>query len=924
MQHNAITRSNRIPLRFKQYSEALSNQLNNLFNRARNVNLRDSPADPTIIKLNRIRRATQSLEHALPIALDYMSKISKEKFIQNGFESFLERDVWQELEYYCFQANASADISKWACRVEEGLENLVRAHFRDPNISAPFRVAYKGISIDITKAYELPIELLFDIKTLMNNYLKVLVDSNVYLKESTLRSYILGATTDLVSLLQSEEYKKSPHKNDPLTSVLSNKKFIDPFVNSKYFLIYLKHFNPNVWGTTRSQELKDKKLVHQYAMSISPIFEGELESYVTNLLTHHPKYQYDGRVSQLSSRAYSFVRLLHYLGDDAHDVIKLIQAEGIKGLATNDYEGFKLLKNLINELPKDAPKKFTQSLYVAIEIYNNSTNDELSLCDIIPFALAYYNENNDSIDIQHLKWLYENLPAYFNNVADFHKVSLQRKDGLSLQPITIRSYVDSMSRAMQTCSPHLSCADINTLAKQGVTALIENNYAILKNVREIIQSLTKQNSISLTTGKKYQNSIDKLLEFNGLHSIPSYKVNTDLRDKHAQHIQSKASSLYSYEEVVELAFHIEQNLNVPTYSLEEKLTLHAAKIILKSGWNLTPTLELEANDIFYIDTPIHTSKTPAIRLFKRRAHYATKWDRFNIDSTDFDNEGVIAGRDVSPVFFDVLTVKRLTTVYQKSNEKLLERIFTYETVNNTGRKKIETLTMQTFSTNIARLLLKSGCSVPFSAQKIRKKGLNFIYKKVSREFKRYQKAGKHSYAAFLKYYLKHDNLEVGNTFNNALKVMADYFIRDITDQVIIVSEKPQNGKSVPNGVCVDSNNQSAVTVFKSQNRKLHQTKEIKSCADFTACLWCPYYRCVADALHVWKLLSYRDYVIADMKSSAATFDTRTQQLEQIEHLKQRVEDVLTNISKLNNSAIIEGHKLLNDFGIHKDWEMVTP
>ena len=91
-------------------------------------------------------------------------------------------------------------------------------------------------------------------------------------------------------------------------------------------------------------------------------------------------------------------------------------------------------------------------------------------------------------------------------------------------------------------------------------------------------------------------------------------------------------------------------------------------------------------------------------------------------------------------------------------------------------------------------------------------------------------------------------------------------------------------------------------------------------ADFNACLWCPFYRCVADALHVWKLLSYRDFVVADMENSAATFDSITEQLENIEQLKNRVNEILADIAKLNAQAVTDGKELLRTEGIHPHWK----
>jgi len=69
-----------------------------------------------------------------------------------------------------------------------------------------------------------------------------------------------------------------------------------------------------------------------------------------------------------------------------------------------------------------------------------------------------------------------------------------------------------------------------------------------------------------------------------------------------------------------------------------------------------------------------------------------------------------------------------------------------------------------------------------------------------------------------------------------------------------------------------------------------------------------------------ELLSYRDFVVADMENSAATFDSITEQLENIEQLKNRVNEILADIAKLNAQAVTDGKELLRTEGIHPHWK----
>jgi hypothetical protein len=236
---------------------------------------------------------------------------------------------------------------------------------------------------------------------------------------------------------------------------------------------------------------------------------------------------------------------------------------------------------------------------------------------------------------------------------------------------------------------------------------------------------------------------------------------------------------------------------------------------------------------------------------------------------------------------------------------------------------VQILSAQSFTSTINRLLLKNGCKVKFSAQKIRKKGLNHTYRSVAKHFKKYQKAGQHSAQVFYKSYLQTDNQEVTENLSNATSVMANYFVRDVTDKVTFVEHPPEESKKTPNGPCVQPKDASVIAVFKAKNRNLLSDDEATSCADFSACLFCEFYRCVADAEHVWRLLSYEAVVINRMISASASIslDEGTMQEVYIDQIKQRVQLILNDLSKQNQQAIPDGKRIFEQKGVHPDWEI---
>ena len=291
-----------------------------------------------------------------------------------------------------------------------------------------------------------------------------------------------------------------------------------------------------------------------------------------------------------------------------------------------------------------------------------------------------------------------------------------------------------------------------------------------------------------------------------------------------------------------------------------------------------------------------------------------------IDDETVLNE-VTTGKKVTAVIRDIETVRDLTAglAEHHNSKKLRKRIFAYG--DGSG---VQILSAQSFASSINRLLSNNGCDVRFSAQKIRKKGLNHTYRSVAKYFKKYKKAGQHSAQVFYESYLQTDNKEVTENLSNATSVMADYFVRNVTDKVNFVEHPPEESKKTPNGPCVQPKGASVIAVFKAKNRNLLSDDEATSCADFSACLFCEFYRCIADAEHVWRLLSYEAVVIHRMisASSSISLDEGTMQEVYIEKIKERVQLILKDLSKQNQQAIPDGKIIFEQHGIHPDWEIV--
>ena len=81
---------------------------------------------------------------------------------------------------------------------------------------------------------------------------------------------------------------------------------------------------------------------------------------------------------------------------------------------------------------------------------------------------------------------------------------------------------------------------------------------------------------------------------------------------------------------------------------------------------------------------------------------------------------------------------------------------------------------------------------------------------------------------------------------------------------------------------------------------------------------------VVDAEHVWKLLSYKNYILLNMEMSVVDLDDSNHQITSINILKQRVDEIIDNLRDRNEKAVSEGFKLLEKQGMHPDWEFAFP
>lgn len=339
-----------------------------------------------------------------------------------------------------------------------------------------------------------------------------------------------------------------------------------------------------------------------------------------------------------------------------------------------------------------------------------------------------------------------------------------------------------------------------------------------------------------------------------------------------------------------------------------------AKIILKTGWNLAPLLNMDVDDILRADMPAGTTSPYLIRMQKARAGYTTQF--YEIEG---ETVAMASGKQVTTVVRELLAVRDAIRVEILTSRRCTVTTLPALFLSTDKEGDVVRLSSVQFRLVINRLLRQAGCPVSFSASRIRKSGLNDIYLREEKQFSTYQTVSAHSESVFKKHYQYHDPDTAERTLTRAVEVMASHFRGEpVSDDIKIVTEPESTWQEVPNGGCAVSVNDE-----KSQQYSRGKTAPSK-CGAFSACLWCEHYRLIASDDHVWRLISYRESVIADMRQGITIPSHDTGQADYIEALTQRVDILINTLNTLSPGVRDAGTKLYEEKGLHPLWYMFRP
>jgi|TARA_R110002051_G_C8762237_1_gene501858 hypothetical protein len=841
------------------------------------------------------------------------------RFVETGFDLLKDKIEWARVEKELYEVEAVQVYTRRKGSILASLIHLAKTYFDDPSLSSPSRVrsSTSDLSIDISKLYIYSAETVVDCSDLFLNVLKKPNGYNKY------KSGVHWISQALVNAKGDEALKRAFEKKKTVVDIIDDDTTFEmlkskiPSDNHSRIIKFRSAHNPQLHGLESKSAKKSSHVLKAgnikrgavWIYELSPVWFIQCQEYVNEV------HKTRGKTAALSA-----ITRLTKLGSAIYDHknklpdLKDFKSEGVLAFYKNGH-------SLAKSVYQIKEKRVADTLGELIAVHNYVYGSDWKITSLLNLVVKFDNESSDDSD-NHivLDPLLDEFPHLAQSIFDFAQYELNRIDGDKNSRNTVFSQVSILKNIFKNHLGTLRKAEVKPLQEHGVEGLAMNDCRLIKKIRFIIRDKYQTGEFTLQTARFSQSVLSLFCSHFNLPKVKSYSISKTKRK--ANEDKNRASDYYSLRDVASLAYSIEVGLLDNSLSSKDELFLRLGRVLLKTGWNLDPVLMLEIDDLLKLDAPIVGKTTNFVRLFKKRAGYKTQFYEFNIDEKGIEKEGLVFGKEVTNALSDLEYIRdkisaRIRPSLQE-NSKLKYRLSLYRASNG----RIYSPSFNNFNSQINQILRKYECSISFNVQRIRKGGLNYVYKSYAKKFKKYYEAGQHSLSVFLDVYLRDDGLESEETISSATSIMADYFTgRPLAEDIIIVTDIPPESKQTPSGLCVSAGNDEEAEAFVKLRRRLNRESgsDNSQCGDFNACLFCRHYRLVADAEHVWRLLSYQSYVVGEMERGISDYESSTDQSEYINLLNKRVEKILADVEEINSAAVRDGEYEFKTKGCHKDW-----
>ena len=576
--------------------------------------------------------------------------------------------------------------------------------------------------------------------------------------------------------------------------------------------------------------------------------------------------------------------ILKFVQKDNH-FKKQFMEMGLDALALNGYRPLKEIFRYYKQYEATAVANLYEH-YAGLEV-----NQRILFQDIIGFE----NEKSGRVKTIDISSISEICSKLREDIVRIHEEETELLSQKNYGAETLHAH---FSKLMKVFSAYCDRDTVNGL---GVSFLSANDCNIQLDILSRIQSDVLTKSVSRRTAEGYISAIRWLCGITGQKFINAYRITSNRHAVHASRM--KSCDTYTLDEVRELAFHIEKGILKNDWPLQDKLAMYFARIQIKTCWNTSSIAQIECSDIQQVGIP--TSNRPiTILVQKPRKSYQT--DHFNFDY-----------KSSRSAIHDLLTVRDTLTRSTRNKYAGYDNsrfLFIYEELD-----QLKTINYNGIVARIATILMGLGCSIKYNSAKLRKTGSNEVYRQLSKDFRRYKDAFKHTYPTFIKNYQRVNEASSKATLSDAAKIMEQYFSgKELSNEIKIVTEYEYGTQLTPVGGCNAERGSKEAQVYAKQNRIL-ASGEINRCGDFMACIWCKHYRVVADADHVWQLLSFKDYVLGDMQGAIAHFSDVSLQKQAHHALSERVDEIVSRLKITSSHQVSLGQKLFKDNGLHPIW-----
>ena len=597
-----------------------------------------------------------------------------------------------------------------------------------------------------------------------------------------------------------------------------------------------------------------------------------------------------------------------FKGELEHDVVSMTRrfiavvssirmvAEKVKcALVDEGLDGFKkdefaLLKEAKTLLRRD---QFTE-LLLLLELH---FGHEIHRHDYVDHLLPFYFEKEKKYRLIDYSDFASKCPEIMAEIEQIHKSETELLPEKNYDMETLHTRFSKLKRLILK---YIVPTFKDELASHGISCLSMKKNRIQKAVFQQLQSDVKTKVISVRSGTSYTEAIRWLMSITGQQVVEAFKISLKRHQRHAR--RTKMEDLYTDDELRELIFYIEKGIK-ETDNVKQLLALYFARIQVKSCWNTSPMTDIELSDIADVALPT-AKKSITLLIQKPRKGY-------DIDTYSLD------GRTVNSVMRDIVYVKdTLTHRYRNLGDQHTQNyLFIFKAKTNVSR-----VLAGNIIAHIKSILNRLGCTVNYDSMRIRKNGANHLYREVAKQMRAYESAKLHTFDTFIKHYQRVSEEKTQQTLHTAVDVMQRYFTgREIDPGIKVLMVDDGSTQKTPTGECASQGNDAEASQYGKEHRHLSGGKENGWCSDFLACVWCKHFRTVADPEHVWQLLSYRDYVLADMSASISDIENNEFQQEAITALHQRVDDILEQVAIKNPKAVTKGKELMAEKGMHPFW-----